>query len=152
RTSLREPEDVVDEHEHVRVLDVAEILRHRQPRKAHAETCTRRLVHLAVVERDLVENLGFLELEIEIVPFARPLAHAAEHGTSAVALRDVVDELLDDDGLAHTGAAEETDLSTLHERGDEVDDLDARLEHLGLRLEVHEVRALAMDGPARRVL
>ena len=69
-----------------------------------------------------------------------------------MALRDVVDELHDDDGLADAGAAEETDLTALHERRDEVDDLDARLEDFGLRLEVHEVRALAVDRPAQRVL
>ena len=98
------------------------------------------------------ENARFLQLEIEIVAFARALAHAAEHRPAAVALRDVVDQLLNDDRLADAGAAEETDLAALHERRDQVDDLDARLEDLGLRLEVDEVRALAVNRPARRVL
>ena len=55
---------------------------------------------------------------------------------------------MNDDGLADAGAAEETDLSALHERRDQVDDLDARLEDLGLRLEVDEVGTLAVDRPA----
>src|SRR5678815_3614279 len=108
----------------------------------------RRLVHLTVDECHVRENARLLHFEIEIVSFARPLAHAAEHGLTAVTLRDVVDELHDDDGLADAGAAEETDLSALHERSDEVDDLDARLEDLGLRLEVDEVRTLAVNRPA----
>ena len=63
-------------------------------------------------------------------------------------LGDVVDEFLDDDRLAHAGAAEEPDLPALHERCDEVDDLDAGLEDLGLGLEVDEIGALAVDRPA----
>ena len=100
------------------VLDVAEVFGDREARETDAQTRSRRLVHLAVDERDLVENARFLELEIEVVAFARALAHAAEHRLAAVALGDVVDELLNDDRLADAGAAEETDLSTLHERGD----------------------------------
>ncbi len=60
---------------------------------------------------------------------------------------DVVDELHDHDGLAHAGAAEQPDLSTLHERSDQVNDLDAGLEHFGLGLEVDEFRRLPMDRP-----
>ncbi len=65
-----------------------------------------------------------------------------------MALLHVVDQLLDDDRLAYARAAEEPDLATLHERGDQVDDLDAGLEELGLGLEVGELRRLAMDRPA----
>ena len=97
-------------------------------------------------------NARLLHLEIEIVSFARALTDAAEHRFAAVSLRDVVDQLHDDDRLADAGAAEQTDLTALHERRDQVDDLDARLEDLGLRLEVDEVGTLAMDRPAQRVL
>jgi len=45
---------------------------------------------------------------------------------------DVVDEFHDDDGLAHAGAAEQADLSALRVGGEEVDDLDPRLEDLDL--------------------
>jgi hypothetical protein len=50
-----------------------------------------------------------------------------------VLLGDVVDQLHDDDGLAHAGAAEEADLAALQKGLDQVDDLDAGLEHLFLR-------------------
>jgi len=121
RTGLREAEDVVDEDEHVRVFLIAEILGDRQTREADAQTRIRRLVHLAVDQRAGVDDARLLHFQIEIVPFARALAHAAEHGLTAVSLRDVVDQLHDDDGLADAGAAEETDLSALHERRDEVE-------------------------------
>ncbi len=62
--------------------------------------------------------------------------------------RDVVDQLHDDDGLAHAGAAEQADLAALQERLDQVDDLDAGLEHLHLGRLLVECRRLAMDGIA----
>ena len=63
-------------------------------------------------------------------------------------LGDAGDHLLDDDGLADARTTEHPDLAALHVRLDQVDDLDAGLEHLRLRLEVFEVRRLAVDGPA----
>ena len=50
---LREAEDVVDEHEHVGVLLVAEVLGDGEARQADAQTRARRLVHLAVDQRDM---------------------------------------------------------------------------------------------------
>ena len=115
RARLDEAEDVVDEEQHVLAL-VAEVLRHREPRQRDTEARSRRLVHLAVDERDLVEHAGLGHLEQEVVPLARPLADAREHGDAAVLLRDVVDELLDEDGLPDARAAEEADLAALHVR------------------------------------
>ncbi len=67
----------------------------------------------------------------EVVALAGALADAGEHGVTAVLLGHVADELLDDDRLADAGAAEDADLAALGERGDQVDDLHARLEDLG---------------------
>jgi hypothetical protein len=44
---LNEPEDIVDEQQHVAVLVVPEILGHRQGCVTHAEAAAGRLVHLA---------------------------------------------------------------------------------------------------------
>ena len=44
---------------------------------------------------------------------------------------NVVDQLLDQDGLAHAGAAEQADLAALGVWLDEVDDLDARFQNVG---------------------
>ena len=62
--------------------------------------------------------------------------------------RDVVDELHDDDGLAHARAAEQADLAALQERLDQVDDLHAGLEHFHRRRLLVKARRLAMDGIA----
>ena len=48
---LGEAEDVVDEEQHVLVLDVAEVLGDGEPGEPDAEPRARRLVHLAVDQR-----------------------------------------------------------------------------------------------------
>ncbi len=62
-------------------------------------------------------------------------------------LGEVVDQLHDDDGLADAGAAEEADLSALHVRLEEVDDLDAGLEELVGGGLLRELRRRTMDLP-----
>ena len=109
---LDEAEDVVDEEQHVLAL-VAEVLRHRQAGEADAQARARRLVHLAVDERDLVDHVRLGHLEQEVVALARALADAGEDRDAAVLLRDVVDQLLDQHRLADAGAAEEADLAAL---------------------------------------
>ncbi len=68
-----------------------------------------------------------------------------------MALRDVVDQLHDDDRLANARTAKKSDLAPFHERGDEIDDLDARLKDLSVRLETGERGRRAVDRPARRI-
>jgi hypothetical protein len=81
----------------------------------------------------------------EVVALAAALAHAGEHGHAGVLLRDVPDQLLDDDGLADAGAAEDADLAALLERADEVDDLETGLEDLDLGRLLVEGGRIAMD-------
>ena len=59
-------------------------------------------------------------------------------------LGNVIDELHDDDRLAHAGAAEQADFAALEKRLDEVDDLDTGLKHLG-------ARRLLVEGGSRTV-
>jgi hypothetical protein len=63
-----------------------------------------------------------------------------------VRLGDVVDELLNEHGLADTGTSEETNLATTSVRGKEVDDLDAGLEHLGGGRLLDERGRVGVDG------
>src|SRR5665213_2499683 len=92
----------------------------------------RRLVHLAVHQRAfgafaaaLLVDAGFDELVIEVVAFAGPLADAGEHRITAMCFRDVVDQFLDQHGLADAGAAEQADLAALGVGRQQIDDLDA---------------------------
>jgi peptide chain release factor 1 len=63
-----------------------------------------------------------------------------------VLLGDVVDELEDEHGLAHAGAAEQADLAAAPVRGQQVHDLDPGLEHLDLHRLVGELGGQAVDG------
>src|SRR5579884_1849378 len=155
RARLREPEDVVDKEQHVLPFLIAEILGDGQAAQAHAEARAGRLGHLAVHQRDLrfrvivrIEHARFLHFEPQVVAFARTLADTGEHGDAAVLQRDVVDQLHDDDGLADARAAEQADLAAAQIRLQQVDDLDAALEHLQLGRLLFEIGRRAMNGPA----
>src|SRR3989304_78770 len=130
RAGLGEAEDVVDEEEDVLPLLVAEVLGDRQRGGPDAQPGPRWLRHLAVDERRLLDDPRLLHLEPEVVPFAGALPHPGEDRDAAVVLRDVVDQLHDDDGLADAGAAEEPRLPAPGVGLEEVDDLDARLQDL----------------------
>ena len=153
RARLGEAEDVVDEEQHVLAFVVAEVLGHREAGEGDAQARAGRLRHLAVDERGLallevleVDDPRLLELQPEVVALARALADAREHRDAAVLLGQVVDELLDDDGLADAGAAEQADLAAAQVGLDEVDDLDAGLEHLERRGLLLEGGGGAVDG------
>ena len=91
-------------------------------------------------------DLGLDELVIEVVAFARALADAGEHRIAAVGLGDVVDQLLDQHGLADAGAAEQADLAALGVGAQQVDDLDAGDEDLRFRRLLDEGGRRLMDG------
>ena len=97
-----------------------------------AQTGAGRLVHLAEDQRGLLDDAGLGHLQEEVVALTGALADAGEHRDTTEVLGDPVDHLLDEHGLADAGAAEQADLAALHVRGEQVDDLDAGLEHLGL--------------------
>ena len=67
---------------------------------------------------------------IEVVTFTSTLTDAREYGQTAVLLGDIVDELEHVHGLAHAGATEETDLTALGERHEQIDNFDARDEQI----------------------
>ena len=164
---LREAEDVVDEEQHVLAL-VAEILGDREAGEADARARAGRLVHLAVHQRALgaggravvlvrvLVDARLDELVIEVVALARALADAGEHRIAAVRLGDVVDQLLDEHGLADAGAAEQADLAALGVGRQQVDDLDAghqdlrlgRLLGVGGRRLMDRAALLVGNGPA----
>jgi hypothetical protein len=153
RAGLGEAEDVVDEEEDVLAFLIAEILGDGEAGEADAQAGAGGLGHLAVNEGALglfvivdVDDAGLLELEPEIVAFPGAFADAGEDGDAAVLHGEVVDELLDDDGFADAGAAEEADLAAAEVRLDEIDDLDAGLEHFEAGGLLFEGRRGAVNG------
>jgi peptide chain release factor 1 len=151
RARLGEAEDVVDEQQHVLAFLVAEIFREGEAGQAHAGARARRLVHLPVHQRRLraravqLDDARFDHLVVQVVALARALAHAGEHRIAAMRLGDVVDQLHDDDGLAHAGAAEQADLAALGVGREQIDHLDARHQHLRLGGLVRELGRRAVD-------
>ncbi len=148
RAGLREPEDVVDEQQHVLLLHVAEVLGHGQRGQTDPEPGARRLVHLTEHQRRVLDDAGLAHLQEQVVALAGPLPHAGEHRHAAEVLGHPADHLLDQHRLADAGAAEQADLAAGHVRGEQVDDLDAGDEHLRLGLELVKRRGLAVDSPA----
>ena len=75
-------------------------------------------------------------------------ADTAEHRHATVLERDVVNEPLNDDRLVNARAAEEADLAALQVRLEQVDHLDAGLEHLQLGRLILEARRRPVNRPA----
>ena len=83
-TGLGEPEDVVDEEQHVLLLHVAEVLRHGQTGQGDPQPGARRLVHLAEDQRGLLEDAGLRHLLDEVVALTGALTDAGEHRHTVV--------------------------------------------------------------------
>ena len=152
RAGLGEPEDVVDEQQHVLVLHVAEVLRHGQRRERDPQPGARRLVHLPEHERGVLEDSGLLHLMDQVVALAGALPHSREHRGATEVVGNAIDHLLNEDRLADAGAAEQADLAAGHVRGQQVEHLDAGLQHLGLGLQLVELRRGAVDRPDALVI
>ena len=86
---------------------------------------------------------------IEVVALAGALADAGEHRIAAMRLGDVVDQLLDEHGLADAGAAEQADLAALGVGREQVDDLDAGDQDLRLGRLLGEGRRRLVDRAQR---
>ena len=118
------------------MLFIAEIFRDRQASEADAQTRARRFRHLPVNQSGAGffriagnNDASFLKFQPQVISFASTLADACEDGNAAVLHGDVVDQFLNEDGLADAGAAEQSDFAALQEGLNQVDDLDAGLKH-----------------------
>ena len=137
RTRLRKPENVVDEQQHVLAFFIAEIFGDRQTGQSHAQTRPGRLGHLSVDQRDLrfrvvlrIDDAGLLHFEPEIVAFARSLADAGEHRNTAVLCAMLLINSMMMTVLPTPAPPNRPILPPRKIRLNQVDDLDARLEHL----------------------
>jgi hypothetical protein len=138
---------VVDEQQHVLVLHVAEVLGHRQRGQRDPQAGARRLVHLTEDEGGLPDHVGLGHLGDQVVSLTGTLTDPGEHRDAVVVACHPSDHLLDQHRLADPGSAEQADLAALDVRRQQVDDLDAGVEHLGLRLEGVERGCSPVDLP-----
>ena len=83
---------------------------------------------------------------VQIVTLTGSLADTGEDGVTTVSLGDVVDKLLNEDGLADTGTTEQTNLSTTGVGGEQVDDLDTGDENLSRGRLLDELRGVSVNG------
>src|SRR5262249_15403913 len=81
----------------------------------------------------------------QIVSFAGSLTDASENREASVLHCHVIDQFLDEHGLANSGPAEQTDLATTKKRAKDVDHLDAGDEHLKLSGLLIEFGRMAVD-------
>jgi peptide chain release factor 1 len=131
-SGLGEAENIVDEQQHVLLLDIPEVLGHGERGQRDPEPGTRRLIHLTEHQRGLGDDAGLGHLQEEVVTFAGALPDPSEHRHAAEVLRNAIDHLLDQHRLTDPGSTEQADFATLHVRGQQVDDLDAGLKDLVL--------------------
>merc|ERR1712112_817542 len=154
RTSLGEPEDVVDEEQHVLTLLVTEVLSNSQSGEGNTGTGARGLVHLSVHQGDLGglvlerDDTTLNHLVVQIVALPGPLTDTGEHGETTVSLGNVVNQLHDKHSLADSGATEETNFTSLTVGGEQIDDLDTGDEDFLLDGHLVEVGSLGVDGLA----
>ena len=129
------------------MLVVPEVLGHGQAGEGHPHTGPGGLVHLAKDQGGLLNNAGLGHLPPQVVALAGALAHAGKDGIAAVLGGDVADKLLDQHGLAHAGASEQANLAALGVGGQQVDDLNARLQDLHRGALLGKARRVPVDGP-----
>jgi len=94
-----------------------------------------------------IDDARILKFTPKVVALTGALAHAGENRKTATLDGDIVDQLLDQHRLADACAAEQPGLAALGIGLEQVDDLDAGLEHLGPGLQILEGRGIAMDSP-----
>ena len=77
-----------------------------------------------------IDNAGFLHLVIQVVTLTGTLSNAGKYGISAVLSRDITNQLLNQNGFTYTCSTEQTDLSTLLIRAEQINDLNSGLQYL----------------------
>ena len=101
--------------------------------------------NLRVADVFLVNNTCIGHFVIQVITLTRTLTNTGEYGITAVCLSNVVDQLHDDNGLTNTRTTESANFTTLSERADKVDDLDASLKDLSFGCLVDQLWRLAMN-------
>ncbi len=106
------------------------MLRHGECGQRHAEARAGRLVHLPEDHRGGLQQAKLLQREPHVIALAGALPHPCEDRHTLVDSRDVVQELVHQNRLAHACAAEETDLAALRAGAEQIKHLDPGLEQL----------------------
>ncbi|KAH3670907.1 hypothetical protein OGAPHI_000618 [Ogataea philodendri] len=133
RTSLSESENVVNEQQHILTFFISEVLGNGQTSKSNSGSSSRWLVHLTEHQGDLrvtlqVDDTSLLHFTVQVVTFSGSLTHTSENGETTVSLGNVVNQLLNENGLTDTGTTEQSNLTTSCVWGKQVHNLDTSLQ------------------------
>ena len=99
------------------VLNIAEVLSHRQAGQSDAQTGTWGLIHLAEDQGGVLEDASLVHFVDEVVTLTGTLTNTGEDRGTTEVMGDTVNHLLDEHRLAHTGATKEANLAALDVRG-----------------------------------
>ena len=88
------------------MLVVPEVLGHRQRDMSHAESASRRLVHLSEHHHHVGQYAGSLHLAVEFLAFTAAFPDPAEDADALLVPDHVMDHFREQDGFAHSCAAE----------------------------------------------
>ena len=86
---------------------------------------------------------------VQVVTLTGTLTYTGEYGISAVLGCDITDQLLDQYGLTYTSTTEQTDLTTLLIRAEQVNDLNTGLQQFCVRRLLCEGRCGTVDRLVR---
>jgi peptide chain release factor 1 len=150
-TGLSETENVVNEEQHILTLLITEVLSNGKTSKSDTGTGSRGLVHLTEDKSDLgltlkVNDTSLLHLTVQIVTLTGSLTDTGENRETTMGLGNVVNQLLNENGLTDTGTTEETNLTTTGVGGKEIDNLDTSLKNLSGGRLLSEGGGLSVDG------
>ncbi|GBE29180.1 hypothetical protein BMS3Bbin04_00191 [bacterium BMS3Bbin04] len=95
---------------------------------------------MSIEIRPKIHNPRFDHFTKQVIAFTGTFTHTREHGNTTVPLGNVVDQLLHDHGLAYTRTAEQTNLTTLENRLNQVENLDAGFKHLRINSQIFKFR------------
>ena len=149
---LCESENVVNEEQDILSLLITEIFSHSQSSESNTSSGAGGFVHLTVDKSDLggfilqTDDTSLNHLMIQIIALTGSFSDSGKDGVTTMSLGDVVDQFHDQDGLADSGSAEETNLTSLGVGSEQIYDLDTSDENLLFDAHVLELWSLSMDS------
>src|SRR5262249_41407009 len=129
---LSKPEHVVYEHQHILILFIAKIFRNREGGKSYPSTRSRRFIHLSINKRSFINDSRFLHFHPEIIPFTCALTNSSKNRITAVVSGNIIDQLHDEDGFTHPGAAKQPNFSTASIRSKQIHNFDSGIKRLNV--------------------
>merc|ERR1719461_1283826 len=155
-TGLRESENVVNKKQNILSVDIPEVFGLGETSQSDTHSHTSRFVHLSEDKSALgfssVVNLndsGVTHFVVEVISLTGSFSNTGEHGVTTVTHGDVVDQFHNQDGLSDTSTSEESNLSSLLVRGNQVNDFNSDGKNFFLGNTVFEQRRVSVNGPPR---